>query len=117
MLAITIKKEQSARVGSRLLILAHIFFFPFFLKCGPFFKVFIEFVTMYCFCFMFWFLDHEACGILAPQSGFEPAPPALEGGFLTAGLPGKSPAAHVFLIGNTAPKVFLRWRGARGKGM
>ena len=96
MLAITIKKEQSARLGSRLLILAHIFFFPFFLKCGPFFKVFIEFVTMYCFCFMFWFLDHEACGILAPQSGFEPAPPALEGTISTTRTPGKSSKTGIF---------------------
>ena len=63
---------------------------------------------MYYFCFMFWFLDHEACGILAPQPGLEPAPPALESRFLTTGLSGKSPAAHVFLIGNAAPKVFLR---------
>ena len=77
----------------------------------------MEFVTMYYFCFMFWFLDHEACGILAPQPGLELVPPALEGGFLTTGLPGKSPAAHVFLIGNIAPKVFLRWRWVRGKGM
>ena len=39
---------------------------------------------------MFWFLDHEACGILAPQPGLEPAPPALESRFLTTGPPGKS---------------------------
>ena len=52
------------------------------------FKVFIEFV--YCFCFMFWFFGHEACGILAPQSGIEPAPLTLEGEVLTTGQPGKS---------------------------
>ena len=28
---------------------------------------------------MFWFFGHEACGILAPQPGIEPTPPALEG--------------------------------------
>ena len=38
---------------------------------------------------MFWFVDPEACGILAPRSGIEPAPPALEGKVLTIGLPGK----------------------------
>ena len=28
---------------------------------------------------MFWLFGHEACGILAPQSGIELVPPALEG--------------------------------------
>ena len=28
---------------------------------------------------MFWFLGHEACGILAPRPGIKPTPPALEG--------------------------------------
>ena len=32
----------------------------------------------------------EACGILIPQPGIEPASPALEGRFLTTGPPGKS---------------------------
>ena len=32
----------------------------------------------------------SACGILVPQPGIEPASPALEGGFLTTGPPGKS---------------------------
>ena len=32
----------------------------------------------------------EACGILTPQSGIELMPPALEGGVLTTGPPGKS---------------------------
>ena len=31
-----------------------------------------------------------ACGILVPQTGIELASPALEGGFLTPGPPGKS---------------------------
>ena len=39
---------------------------------------------------MFWFFSHEACGILAPQPGIEPATPALEGEVLTTGPPGKS---------------------------
>ena len=33
----------------------------------------------YCFCFMFWIFGHKACGILTPQPGIEPTPPALEG--------------------------------------
>ena len=40
---------------------------------------------------MFWFFGPEACGILAPQPGIEPAPPALEGEVLTTGPPRKSP--------------------------
>ena len=28
---------------------------------------------------MFWFFGRQACGILAPRPGIEPAPPALEG--------------------------------------
>ena len=31
----------------------------------------------YCFCFMFRFSGHEACGILAPRPGIKPAVPAL----------------------------------------
>ena len=38
--------------------------------------------------FWFWFPGHEACGMLAPQPGIEPIPPALEGEVLTTGLPG-----------------------------
>ena len=38
---------------------------------------------------MFWFFGHEAYGLLAPRPGIKPAPPALEGKVLTAGLPGK----------------------------
>ena len=38
----------------------------------------------------FWFFGHEACGILAPRLGIEPAPPALEGEILSTGPPWKS---------------------------
>ena len=37
---------------------------------------------------MFWFFAHNTCGILAPQTGVELAPPALE--VLTTEPPGKS---------------------------
>ena len=47
-------------------------------------------LLQYCFCFMFWFFVHEACGILAPQPGIEPTPAALEGEVLTTVPPGKS---------------------------
>ena len=39
---------------------------------------------------MFWFFGCEACGILGPQPGIKPAPPALECEVLTTGLPAKS---------------------------
>ena len=39
--------------------------------------------------FYVWVFSLEACGILAPQPGIEPATPALEGGVLTTGSPKK----------------------------
>ena len=39
-----------------------------------------------------------ACGILVPRPGIEPASPALEGGFLTTGPPGKSPLLLILKI-------------------
>ena len=56
----------------------------------PSLKSFIEYVKILILLFMFWFFRHEACGILTPQPGIEPAPSALEGKVLTPGLPGKS---------------------------
>ena len=37
-----------------------------------------------------------ACGILVPSPGIEPKSPALEGGFLTIGAPGKSRSFSFF---------------------
>ena len=37
-----------------------------------------------------------ACGILVPRPGLGPASPALEGGYLATGPPGKS-LMHIFL--------------------
>ena len=42
---------------------------------------------------MFWVFGREACGILAPPPGIDPAPPALEGKVLTTGPPGRSRTA------------------------
>ena len=55
-------------------------------------------LLQYCFCFMFWFLGHEACGILASCPGIKPAPPALEGEVLTTEPPGKSPRSCIVEI-------------------
>ena len=54
-----------------------------------FFKSLLN-LLQYRFCFMFWLFGREACGILAPQPGIEPASPALEGEVLTIGPPMKS---------------------------
>ena len=37
-----------------------------------------------------------AHGILVPQPGIEPTSPALEGGFLTTGPPGRSQESYIF---------------------
>ena len=62
-----------------------------------FFKVFIEFVTILLlfYVLIFWH-GCEACEILAPRPGIEPATPALEGEVLTTGLPGNSLSSHIF---------------------
>ena len=59
----------------------------------------------YCFCFMFWFFGHEACGIWAPRPGIKPRPLQLEGEVLTTGPLGKSPG--YFLVFPTSAALFL----------
>ena len=54
-----------------------------------FLEAFIDFVTILLLFYVLFF-GREACGILGPQPGFEPAPPELEGRFLTTGPPGKA---------------------------
>ena len=54
-----------------------IFFLRHFL-CELFLKSLLN-VLQHCFYFMFQFLGHEVCGILAPQPVFEPAHSAMEG--------------------------------------
>ena len=48
-----------------------------FTRVPPFFKVFIEFVAVLLLFYVFVFSGQEACGILAPRLGIEPATPAL----------------------------------------
>ena len=62
-----------------------------FFMFGPFFKSFL-YLLQNCFCVMLWFFGHEACRILVPRPGINPAPSMQEGEFLTTGPPGKSPA-------------------------
>ena len=73
-----------------------IFFLRFFFLMWTIFKVFIEIVTILLL-FYVRFFGHKACGILAPQPGIEPAPPALEGEILTAGPPGKSITSYLMM--------------------
>ena len=51
--------------------------------------MFIEFVIIL-LQFYIWLFGREACGILVPQPGIEPAPPALKSKVLTTGPLGKS---------------------------
>ena len=44
------------------------------------------------------FFGHEARGILVPQPGIEPTPPALEGKILTTGPPGRSLSYMVYFL-------------------
>lgn len=60
-------------------------FFFFFFGCGPFFKCLLHLLQYY-FCFVLWFLDHEACGILAPQAGTESTSSALKAQVPATGL-------------------------------
>ena len=52
-------------------------------------------MLQHCFCFMFWLLGLQACGILAPRPGIKPTPTALEGKLLSTGLSG-SPYIYFF---------------------
>ena len=56
-----------------------LFLFVSFFWCGPFFLKSLLNFLQYCFCFMFWFLGGEACGILGSQPRIKPTLPALEG--------------------------------------
>ena len=53
-------------------------------------KIFTEFVRALLLFYVFGFLGHEDCGILAPQPGIESAPSAFKGKVLTTAPPGKS---------------------------
>ena len=66
-------------------------------RFGPFIKSVLN-LLQYCFGFTFWTFGLEACGILAPCPGIEPALSVLEGGVLTTGPPGKSPQWILILI-------------------
>ena len=58
---------------------------------------------------MFYFVGHEACGILAPQPGIEPPPPALEGEVLTIGQPGRSLLCFLYFHHQPQPSaLFLK---------
>ena len=72
-----------------------LWFFSVCLKQQSCFLLFFFFWNLYwiCYniaCFMFWVFGGEARGVLAPWPGIEPTPPALVGGVLTTGPPGKS---------------------------
>ena len=61
-------------------------------------------MLLYCFCFIFWFFDHKACGILVPWSGIKSTCLILEGEVFTTGPPGnsQSPLHAIF-----PPKILI----------
>ena len=67
--------------------------FKYFYLMWTIFKVFIEFFTTSALAFFFFF-GCEICGVLAPQPGIKPVPPALQGEVLTTGPSGKSQASE-----------------------
>ena len=69
-------------------------------------KVFIEVVTVLLQFYVFWCFVHEACGILAPRPGIEPAPPVLEGEVSTTGPPRKSLSIYLFILGTGIKFIF-----------
>ena len=64
--------------------------FFFFFQCGTFYHLYWISSNIPSILLMFWFWGHEDCGVLAPPSGIEPAPPALESKVFTTGPLGKS---------------------------
>ena len=70
------------------------------------FKIFLEFVTVLLWIYVSVFLGLQACGILVPWPGIEPAPSALEGEVLTTGPPGKSLGS--FFVCKRVPSCFPR---------
>ena len=63
-----------------------------------FFNVNFFYCCLLYFIYAFNFWPHRTtCGILVPQPGIEPTPPALEGGLLTTGPPGKSLLLYILI--------------------
>ena len=54
----------------------------------------------------------KACGILLPGAGIKPESPALEGGFVTAGSPGKSQERQPLFLGNANARSLALYRRA-----
>ena len=67
-----------------------IYFFKIFLIWTILKSLLIFFFKQYCFCCVFWFSDHETCGIVASLPEIKLTPSAMEDKVLTIGQPGKS---------------------------
>ena len=52
-------------------------------------------LLQYCFCFTFWSFGQEACGILSPRPGIEPAAPTLESEVATFWTTREAPFHHL----------------------
>ena len=85
---ITAASQYSTFEPTILFVLIDFIFFKIFLY-GPFFKIFIEFVTIL-FLFYVLLFGLRSLWDLAPQSGTKPAASAPKGKVLTTAPPGKS---------------------------
>ena len=83
------RKGESGQLNNSQWSCNFLIFFFFFFGCGPFSKSLLNWLQC-CFCFMFWFSGHEACGILAPQPGIKPILPVWKGKISCTGPLGKS---------------------------
>ena len=73
-----------------------------------------SFTLFLLFFFLKGFFGLEACGILIPQPGVEPAPPAVEGEVLTTTLPGKSP--HIIFFSDCVV-IWIKLEGENSWGI
>ena len=79
--------------------------FKRFFWCGPFLKSsLLVTILLLLYVWDFFFFGQEACGILAPYPGTEPAPPSSEGKVFTTGMPGKS---QQWLLSELAKRTHL----------
>ena len=80
--------KLSAFFYSLWVLFGNFFFLRIFFFMWTSFKGFIEFVTILLMFYVFGFFGHEACRILTPWPGLQPASPALEGEVLPTDLQG-----------------------------
>ena len=92
-----------------------LFFKDFFFLMWTILKVLLN-LLHYCFCFMFF--GHEACRILAPPPGIEPACPCTERWSLNHWTTREGPGSQLFMLSSLSMNWSHRRNGSvtRGQG-